>query len=80
MHKTTRQNNVLDLVISTEEEIIVKLKIKDKIGDHKAIQFSIKTEKENIASEKNSYNFRRANFDACRTELDYRTFEELIVV
>ena len=27
VHETTRQNNILDLVISTEEEIIVDLKI-----------------------------------------------------
>ena len=39
----------------------------------------MKTEKGNIASEKNNYNFRRANFDAMRTELDYLTFEQPIV-
>ena len=44
VHETTRQNNILDLVISTEEELIVNLKITDKIGDHQAITFSIKTE------------------------------------
>ena len=31
VHKTTRQNNIMDLVISTEEELIVNLKIIDKI-------------------------------------------------
>ena len=34
VHETNRQNNILDLVISTEEELIVNLKITDKIGDH----------------------------------------------
>ena len=29
-HETTRQNNILDLVISTEEELIVNLKITEK--------------------------------------------------
>ena len=52
VHETTRQNNTLDLVISTEEELIVNLKITDKIGDHQGIKFSIKIEKGNIASEK----------------------------
>ena len=52
VQETTRQNNILDLVISTEEELIVNLKITDKIGDHQAITFSIKIEKGNIASEK----------------------------
>ena len=35
-----------------EEEIIVNLKIKDKIGDHQAIKFSIKTEKNTKHQEK----------------------------
>ena len=52
VHETTRQNNTLDLVMSTEEELIVNLKITDKIGDHQAITFAIKTEKGNIVSEK----------------------------
>ena len=73
------QNNILDLVISTEEELIVNLKIIDKIEDHQAIQYVIKIEKENMASEKINYNFKRANFDAMRTELDYQTFEQPIV-
>ena len=52
MQETTRQNNILDLVLYAEEELIVNLKITDKIGDHQAIKLSIKTEKRNIASEK----------------------------
>ena len=76
MHETTRQNNILNLVRSTEEELIVNLKITDKIGDHQAITFSIKTEKGNIALEKNNYNFRTANFNAMQTKLDYQTFEQ----
>ena len=42
-------------------------------------QYSIKIEKGNMASEINNYNFRRANFDAIRTELDYQTFEQPII-
>ena len=75
MHETTRQNNILDLVICTEVELVVNQKITDKIGENQAITSSIKTENGNIASEKNYNNFRRANFDAIRTELDYQTFE-----
>ena len=44
--ETTRQNNIQDLVISTEEELIVNLKITYKIGDHQAITFSLKRERE----------------------------------
>ena len=32
-----------------------------------------------MASEKNEYNFRGANFDAMWTEPDYQTFEQLLV-
>ena len=52
VHETTRQNNILNLVLSTEEELIENLEITDKIGDHQAIAFPIKTEKKNIESEK----------------------------
>ena len=48
-NEATRPNNILDTVISTEEELIVNLKITDKIGDHQAITFSIKTKNGNIA-------------------------------
>ena len=68
--KRPGRNIILDLVISTEEELIVKLKITENIFDHQAITFSIKTEKGNIASEKYNNNFRRANFHALWTELD----------
>ena len=79
MPETIWQNSMLDLVIFTEEQLIANLKITDKIGDRQAITFSIKIEKGNIASEKNTYNFRRTYFDAMRTELDYQTFEQPIV-
>ena len=52
VHETTRQNNILDLVTSTEEELIVDLKTMDKIGDHQAIQYLIKIKNGNTASEK----------------------------
>ena len=42
----TWQNNILDLVITTEEALLVTLQIKDKIGDRQAIQFSLQIEKE----------------------------------
>ena len=42
VHETTRQNNVLDIVVSTEE-LIENLKITDKIRDHQAVTSSIKT-------------------------------------
>ena len=55
--ETTRKNNTLDLVKFREEELIVNLKITDKIGGHEAITFLIKTEKGNIGSEKKTTTF-----------------------
>ena len=52
VHETTRQNNLLDLVISMKEELIVNLKIANKIGYHQAVTFTTKAEKGNTASEK----------------------------
>ena len=74
MQEPIRQNNILDLVITTEEALLETLQIKDKIGDHQAILFLLQIEKEETAVEKTNYNFRRANFD-----LDDEGLERLIV-
>ena len=60
VHESTKQNNVLDLVMTTKEKIVSNVKIGDKIGDHQTIHFSIETEKESTALEKLNFNFRRA--------------------
>ena len=54
MQEPTRQNNILDLVITTEEALLVTLQIKDKIRDHQEIEFSLQIEKEETAIEKNN--------------------------
>ena len=69
VHEPTRQNNVLDLVMTTEEEIVSNVKIGDKIGHQQTVYFSIETEKQSTALEKYNFNFRRANFDAMHDEL-----------
>ena len=43
VQEPTRKNNKLDLVITTEEALLVTLQIKDKIGDHQAIKFLLQT-------------------------------------
>ena len=55
------------------------LQIKDKIGDHQAIKFSLQIEKEEAAEEKTNYNFRKANFDAMRADLDDEILERFII-
>ena len=66
-------------MITTEEALLVTLQIKEKIGDHQAIQFSLQIEKEETAIEKTNYNFRRANFEAMRADLDDERLERHIV-
>ena len=66
-------------MITTEETLLVTLQIKDKIGDHHAIQFLLQTEKEEMAVEKTNYNFRRVNFEAMRADLDDERLERLII-
>ena len=66
-------------MITTEEALLVTLQIKDKIGDHQAIQFSLQIETEETALKKTNYNFRRANFEAMRADLDDERLERLIV-
>ena len=79
VQEPTRQNNILDLVITTEEALLLTLQIKDKIGDHQAIQFLLQTEKEESAVEKTNYNFRRENFEAMLADLDDERLERIIV-
>ena len=50
--------------MSTEEEIVLNVKIGDKIGANQTVYFSIETEKESTALESNNLNFKTANFDA----------------
>ena len=42
VHETTRLNNILDLVISTEEELIVNLKVTEKLVTIKHLHFQQK--------------------------------------
>ena len=79
VQEPTVQNNILEQVITTGEALIVALQIKDKIGDHRAIQYSLQIEKEATPVSNNNYNFRRANFDAMRDDLDDEILELLVV-
>ena len=73
----TRQLNILDLVITTEDDLVGDLEVLDKLSDHNAIIFNIKAEAPGRQSSRYSYNFRRANFQALINEIDNIGFEEL---
>ena len=66
-------------MVTAEEALLVTLEIKDKIGDHQAFKFSLQIEKKETATEKTNYNFRRANFEAMRADLNDERLERLIV-
>ena len=66
-------------MITTEEALLVTLQVKDKIGDDQAIKFSFQTEKEETAIENTNYNYRTANFEAMRAELDDERLQNLTV-
>ena len=57
VQEPTRQNNILDLVITTEEALLETLQIKNKIGEHQAIPFLLLTKKKETAVENTNYNY-----------------------
>ena len=68
--EVTRGNSILDLVFSSEDDVITNLEIGEKLGksDHNIVKFDIKT---NFSIKKKSCtkpNFRNANFERLRSE------------
>ena len=72
VNEATRGNNILDLVFSSEDDMISNLKIEEKLGksDHNIVKFEINT---NFTIRKTSFikpDFRNANFERLRTEVN----------
>ena len=72
--KPTRGKNILDLVFSSEDNMVSNLNVGEKLGksDHNIIRFEIES---SFSREEKSFvklNFKRANFDKFRCE--YRKF------
>ena len=59
----TRLRNILDLILSTENDLVNNIQILDKIGDHKTVSCCIKTTTVNRNTTRYIYDFRRANFE-----------------
>ena len=69
--EATRGNNVLDLVFSSEDDMISNLTVQEKLGksDHNIVKFEIKT---NFSKKIKSFkkpDFRNANFEMLRSEI-----------
>ena len=70
VNEATRGNNILDLVFSSEDNLISNIEVKDKLGksDHNIVEFEIKT---NFSQKKRSFmkpDFKKANFEKLRNE------------
>ena len=71
VEEPTRGNNTLDLVFSSEDNIISNLIVGEKLGkgDHNMVKFEIKV---NFSERKSTFikpDFRKANFEKLRTEI-----------
>ena len=75
----TRGNNVLDLVFSTQEDMIQKLHIGDNLStsDHKIITFVININTERSIKNHFVPDFRRSDFNGFRNELETINWDSL---
>ena len=65
----TRGDNILDLVLTTEDDIISDLSVGEELGgsDHKIVRFGIKAPDQEVGSAKSKkLDFRRADFPGLR--------------
>ena len=71
VNEPTRGNNVLDLVFSSEDNIISNLSVGEKLGkgDHRMVRFEIETSFTRVDKSFKKLNFKRADFDRFRTEM-----------
>ena len=68
VNEATRGSNILDLVFSSEDDLISNIEVKEKLGksDHNVVKFEIKT---NFSQKKRSFlkpDFKNANFERLR--------------
>ena len=76
VREPTRGNNILDIVITTDR-LVQNLKIREKLGDHKMIEYEIKIQKTHKEQQRKTYNFKLAQFEAFKEELSQTDFLEI---
>ena len=64
----TRGGNILDLILSTEQNMVTDVEVVESLGcsDHNGIEFSVITQVSLKESKESVPDFRRANFQALR--------------
>ncbi|KAF2349915.1 Reverse transcriptase domain [Trinorchestia longiramus] len=79
VNEPTRGNNILDLVMTTNDLSINGLEVTDKIGDHQMIGFSLEVQDPNTRTQhKQVLDYKRANFELMKEELGSYNYEVLI--
>ena len=66
----TRGDNILDLVLTTEDDIVLHLTVGEEVGgsDHRLVRFDLEAPKIDVrSSDSTKLDFRRADFDGLRT-------------
>ena len=79
VNNPTRGDNILDLVLTSNNNIIQNLDIGDQLGasDHKIINFNIKFKFEIKNNLKLVPNFRKANFEGFRANLENLNWDKI---
>ena len=72
VREPTRGNNILDLVLTSEDDIISKIDVNEELGgsDHRLIRFEVRVPvQEGPTLSGSRFDFRRANFAGLRAEI-----------
>ncbi|KAF2347847.1 hypothetical protein FHG87_021397 [Trinorchestia longiramus] len=79
VNEPMRQNNILDLVMTTLAFGIIGLEVADKIGDHRMIDFMLQVYDPNTTTQQNNVlDYKRANFELMEEELGSIGYEVLM--
>jgi len=67
----TRDNAILDLVFSSEPELVSNVKIIDNLGnsDHNMVTFSIQHEQKHLSTNRQIRDYNKGNYQSIREEL-----------
>ena len=62
VHAPTRGGNILDLILSTEQNMVENVEVVESLGssDHNSIEFSVITQVQQKESKESAPDFRRA--------------------
>ncbi|KAF2362525.1 Endonuclease/exonuclease/phosphatase [Trinorchestia longiramus] len=78
-NEPTRENNILDLVMTTTDLSINGLEVTDKIGDHQMIDFSLEVQDPTTRIQnKQVLDHKQANFELMKEELGSHNYEVLM--